>query len=157
MFEPQNDLPPPPQNMFREKGVAGQYRTLTPAPEPMPPGGRPGSRPPPASARKPPTMPPRKPGSAPPPGAHKASGSSPPRQMPAFPPKQPVKPAVGSRPGDGRYAPARPAAIFGPAARPQTTPTSSLFGEDLISDKSLDEVILSYLAEDLEPNDKKKR
>jgi len=29
-------------------------------------------------------------------------------------------------------------------------PPKSAFGEDLISDKSLDEVILSYLAEDLD-------
>jgi len=50
-------------------------------------------------------------------------------------------------PGERRYAPTRPAAIFG-QARPQQG--KSIFGEDLISDKSLDEVILSYLAEDLE-------
>jgi hypothetical protein len=32
----------------------------------------------------------------------------------------------------------------------------SIFGEDLISEKSLDEVILGYLAEDLDvPSDKK--
>jgi len=49
--------------------------------------------------------------------------------------------------GDRRYAPTRPAAIFG-QARPQQG--KSIFGEDLISDKSLDEVILSYLAEDLD-------
>ena len=73
--------------------------------------------------------------------------------MPAFAAKPPGKPPP-SRPGDGRYAPARPAAIFGPPARPQQAPTSSLFGEDLISDKSLDEVILSYLAEDLEDEKK---
>lgn len=44
------------------------------------------------------------------------------------------------------YAPARPPAIF--EARPE--PPRSLFGDNLISEKSLDEVILSYLAEDLE-------
>jgi len=48
---------------------------------------------------------------------------------------------------DRRYAPTRPAAIFG-QGRPQQG--KSIFGEDLISDKSLDEVILSYLAEDLD-------
>jgi hypothetical protein len=47
----------------------------------------------------------------------------------------------------GRYAPSRPAAIFA-SARP--TEGTSIFGEDLISEKSLDEVILSYLAEDLD-------
>jgi hypothetical protein len=50
-------------------------------------------------------------------------------------------------PGERRYAPTRPASIFG-QARPQQG--KSIFGEDLISDKSLDEVILSYLAEDLD-------
>lgn len=54
--------------------------------------------------------------------------------------------------GAGRYAPSRPASIFG-NARPQEG--SSIFGEDLISEKSLDEVILSYLAEDLESPPKK--
>jgi hypothetical protein len=49
--------------------------------------------------------------------------------------------------GERRYAPTRPASIFG-QARPQQG--KSIFGEDLISDKSLDEVILSYLAEDLD-------
>ena len=52
------------------------------------------------------------------------------------------------RPAEARYAPARPAAIFGSTQRP---PPASLFSDDLVSDKSLDEVILSYLAEDLEP------
>jgi hypothetical protein len=55
-------------------------------------------------------------------------------------------------PSDGRYAATRPASIFG-ANKPQKG--SSIFGEDLISDKSLDEVILSYLAEDLEAETKK--
>jgi hypothetical protein len=55
--------------------------------------------------------------------------------------------AAAGGPGERRYAPTRPAAIFG-QARPQQG--KSIFGEDLISDKSLDEVILSYLAEDLE-------
>jgi hypothetical protein len=52
---------------------------------------------------------------------------------------------------DRRYAPTRPASIFG-QARPQQG--KSIFGEDLISDKSLDEVILSYLAEDLDEKKK---
>ncbi len=74
------------------------------------------------------------------------------------------RPAAGARPGvsqpasnrgtaaSGRYAPSRPASIFG-ASRPAEG--SSIFGEDLISEKSLDEVILSYLAEDLEGAAKK--
>lgn len=62
----------------------------------------------------------------------------------------PARPAPAAGSGSSperRYAPTRPAAVFG-QARPQQG--KSIFGEDLISDKSLDEVILSYLAEDLE-------
>jgi len=88
-----------------------------------------------------------------------SSGASAPRALdkdkpggaaaPPPPARSPAPP--GSSPLEGRYAPARPAAIFG-HARPQQG--SSIFGEDLISDKSLDEVILSYLAEDLETDKK---
>lgn len=46
-----------------------------------------------------------------------------------------------------RYAQPRQPGIFGAAKPAQNI---SIFGEDLISEKSLDEVILSYLAEDLE-------
>lgn len=53
---------------------------------------------------------------------------------------------VADPPKGGRYAQTRPAAIFA-SNRPAE---GSIFGEDLISEKSLDEVILSYLAEDLE-------
>lgn len=52
-----------------------------------------------------------------------------------------------SRPPTGRYAMTRPASIF---ATNKPTHGSSIFGEDLISERSLDEVILAYLAEDLE-------
>lgn len=53
----------------------------------------------------------------------------------------------------GRYAPSRPSSIFSSVRPPEG---SSIFGEDLISEKSLDEVILSYLAEDLDgPGEKK--
>ena len=45
----------------------------------------------------------------------------------------------------GRYAPARPANIFSTAPE-----TASIFGGSSISEQSLDEVILSYLAEDLD-------
>jgi hypothetical protein len=45
-----------------------------------------------------------------------------------------------------RYAPSRPAAIFGDVP----PDSASIFGEKVISEKSLDEVILSYLAEDLD-------
>jgi hypothetical protein len=45
----------------------------------------------------------------------------------------------------GRYAPARPANIFSTPPEP-----TSIFGGSSISEQSLDEVILSYLAEDLD-------
>jgi hypothetical protein len=51
-----------------------------------------------------------------------------------------------AKPSESRYASARPAAIFG-QAKPRGG--SSIFGEDIISDKSLDEVIMSYLADDV--------
>ncbi len=58
--------------------------------------------------------------------------------------------ATAAPPSAGRYAQARQPSIFG-SSRP--TQNVSIFGEDLISEKSLDEVILSYLAEDLENED----
>ncbi|HVW29883.1 MAG TPA: hypothetical protein VHC69_31185 [Polyangiaceae bacterium] len=58
-------------------------------------------------------------------------------------------PATQQRPAvpaaAGRYAPARPANIFSPEPEP-----ASIFGGSSISEQSLDEVILSYLAEDLD-------
>lgn len=63
------------------------------------------------------------------------------------PPQAPRVPrATPSTPAAERYAPSRPAAIFGDIPPPDS---SSIFG-DGVSEKSLDEVILSYLAEDLE-------
>jgi len=46
----------------------------------------------------------------------------------------------------GRYAQSRPAAIFGDLPDPR----GSIFGDNQVSEQSLDDVILSYLAEDLE-------
>ena len=85
-----------------------------------------------------------------------AAARSDPREEPASSgPASKPQPRTGSPrmpgarpPAEARYAPARPAAIFGSTQRP---PPASLFSDELVSDKSLDEVILSYLAEDLEP------
>lgn len=72
---------------------------------------------------------------------------------PGSPLRSPLPPAPSTSGSTGRYAPSRPAAIFATSRPPEG---ASIFGEDLISEKSLDEVILSYLAEDLEgPGDKK--
>jgi hypothetical protein len=77
---------------------------------------------------------------------------------PRRPSPRPAMPAASSSASPrgqtppARYAPSRPASIFA-----TTSPREgSIFGEDLISEKSLDEVILGYLAEDLDgPGDKK--
>ncbi len=162
-FRPANDLPPPPANLFRsaqgsEPGT-GRYRNLredAPAPEehvkssraprsrsdrPKPRSERPRresapSRPDP---RAEPPSEPRQPVAEPASARGRKAPSRPPARAPSRPP-----------PATERHAPARPAAIFG-QARPQQ---ASIFGEDIISDKSLDEVILSYLAEDLEDGSK---
>lgn len=66
-------------------------------------------------------------------------------------PRTPSEPPA--QPSQGRYNQPRPAAVFG-GTRPAEG--VSIFGEDMISEKSLDEVILSYLAEDLDtPSEKK--
>ncbi len=68
----------------------------------------------------------------------------------SVPPPLPARRSPSVAPGasaERRYAPTRPASIFG-QARPQQG--KSIFGEDLMGDKSLDEVILSYLADDVE-------
>ena len=72
-----------------------------------------------------------------------------------------AKPAAGASPAPkadkappARYVASRPAAVFA-----NTSPEAggSIFGDDLISEKSLDEVILSYLSDDLESPPAKKR
>jgi hypothetical protein len=125
-----SELPPPPANLFRDRGGLGKYR-MTPVP--------------PAAAVSPATSVPRAP--TPPPVAKPAAR---PGTAPSVPPARKPTPSVPAT-GERRYAPTRPAAIFG-QTRPQ--PNKSVFGEDLISDKSLDEVILSYLAEDLDEKKK---
>jgi len=50
----------------------------------------------------------------------------------------------------GRYQTTRSARPSAPAASGGSKPPESIFGGDLLSEKSLDEVILSYLAEDLD-------
>lgn len=131
------DLPPPPANLVRRlgpnEGGTGRYRTLAreePESQPAMRAAQPSARPPSQRPRKGATPRPPKPSKS---------------ERPAPPPQ------AAADAGQGRYAPSRPAAIFG-QARPQQ---SSIFGEDLISDKSLDEVILSYLAEDLSGETKK--
>jgi len=54
-------------------------------------------------------------------------------------------PADARDPHDARYVASRPAAIF---ANARPAEGGNVFGDDMISDKSLDEVILSFLAEE---------
>ena len=67
----------------------------------------------------------------------------------------PAAPASGpvrvSTPGERRYAPTRPASIFGQALPGKS---KTIFGDDLAGDKSLDEVILNYLSEDVDARKK---
>jgi hypothetical protein len=65
---------------------------------------------------------------------------------PTAPP--PTKKEPRDRQSSGRYVASRPAAIFTSGRAPEAG--GSIFGDDLISEKSLDEVILSYLSEDLD-------
>ncbi len=131
VFKPSSDLPPPPTNLFREKVATGKYRTIPPTSGASSPSGAP------APARPASGSPEKRGATQPPPTFAQPTGGGSPSNAP---------------PGVKRYAPTRPASIFG-QSRPQQGKT--VFGEDLISDKSLDEVILSYLADDLEPPAKK--
>jgi hypothetical protein len=176
-FQPEADMPPPPPNVLAARAPdpgTGRYRTLEEREEqPAPRSQRSKSERPPRTERTPTRKSDRPPsaGRHPPRSAsrsdrpprsergavreervaHASSGGKSrrvdPRAEPASEPRQPVA-TQSSRPGPG--AAVRPAALFG-QARPQQ---SSIFGEDIISDKSLDEVILSYLAEDLEDGSK---
>lgn len=76
-------------------------------------------------------------------------------------PKPPVA-RTFAKPAPAPVAPAGPVPAPPPAAKskyattqsavkkPSTRPRESLFGQDLLSEKSLDEVIMSYLADDLD-------
>jgi len=152
-FQPQPDLPPPPENVLKSKEAGtGRYRTLEERSRKSEPPSKRGK-----SERPPRSRPSERPRSGTPVREERAPSPRPgaakrdPRAEPPSEPKQPAASKQSSRPGrpqPGRGANqnARPAASFG-QARPQQ---SSIFGEDIISDKSLDEVILSYLAEDLD-------
>ncbi|MBL8744479.1 MAG: hypothetical protein JNK04_25400 [Myxococcales bacterium] len=132
------DLPPPPATLLRPSPPRNtSYRSVTPQATSIVADGRNHGDHPPTNDR---------PERAPTPsvGQRPAAGS-----RPGVPPQPSSSRGVV---GGGRYAPSRPASIFG-ASRPAEG--SSIFGEDLISEKSLDEVILSYLAEDLEGAGKK--
>lgn len=66
-------------------------------------------------------------------------------------PRPQATPAA-TRPGSGKYAATAPVAprASQPGREAPKPKSDSLFGQDLLSDKSLDEVILSYLADELD-------
>jgi hypothetical protein len=133
-----SDLPPPPKNLFaKEPGTGGAYRAVETDPRHDARAEASGR----SDARE--ETAPRAPRSHAPPPPPSTRGDKSPQPGRTAPSRAPA-----SRPGEARYAPARPAAIFGSTQRP---PPQSIFSDELVSDKSLDEVILSYLAEDLEP------
>jgi len=123
---------PPQQQPVWEPAPPG----VSPAPAPRVPGG-----PLPQTTRVPPQA-------RPPPGP-------PPKMTPTSTPV--ARPAArgGTRPAAARpAAAARPQNIFADDARPVEAPhddVPTLFAEELISEKSLDEVILAFLSADLEP------
>jgi hypothetical protein len=147
-FQQIQDLPPPPAAVLGQKRAPsgpgmratgdvspGGYSVRTT------PAAQDAVTPPPRSGRE---TSPFRPSAEPP---HRSSPRPPPAHSPHPPPAPPTPPPAA------RYAPSRPASIFA-TTRPQEG--TSIFGEDLISEKSLDEVILGYLAEDLDaPGDKK--
>jgi hypothetical protein len=122
----QRQAPRPPQQPVWEPAPPG----TSPSPAPRVPGG-----PLPQTTRVPPQV-------RPPQGP-------PPKMTPTSSPV--VRPAAraGARP-----AAARPQNIFADDSRPVEAPHDdlpTLFAEELISEKSLDEVILAFLSSDLEP------
>lgn len=73
------------------------------------------------------------------------SSASRPKSIPAPRSQEPESTRAPLSRGGGRYAPSRPASFFAPPPD-----AGSLFGDDPLGDKSLDEIILAYLVEDLE-------
>jgi hypothetical protein len=128
-----SDLPPPPENLFREKSAASGYKSVVPLASAF------------GDTDK---LVPRRATQT----ARTASLSAPDGSRTESSGAEPSALAHSERASEGRYGNARPAAIFTSKAR--LAPSKSLFGDGLISDKSLDEVILSYLAEDLDPDRK---
>ncbi|HKC58695.1 MAG TPA: hypothetical protein VKB92_01275 [Myxococcales bacterium] len=150
--------PPPPRTLApllpkapRPKEMAG----------PMP---RPAPRPAPRPQQKP-VWEPAPPGASPPPAPRVPGGPLPQttrvppqaRPPPGPPPKMTPTSSPGVRPAaraGAKPAAARPQNIFADDTKPVEAPHDdlpTLFAEELISEKSLDEVILAFLSADLEP------
>ncbi len=118
-----------------------------------------------AKPRETPPPPPRGPSRTPLPATRKRASTVPPAPRPvAVGRRAPTEPPVTSEDGAGRYSSKAPtlfASKRGPTPpppppppkevrRPKSSPRSSIFGQEYISEKSLDEVILSYLSEEMD-------
>jgi hypothetical protein len=136
---------------------------IKPVPRPPAPAGKPAPKPAPPQARPAPAVRPPEPTAwqpAPPATSPAAARRTPGQPLPPVTraPAQPTRPTVPPRmaqvaaPAPARQG-ARPAApLF--SETPVETPTDdlpTLFAEELISEKSLDEVILAFLSADLDP------
>jgi len=167
MGSPPSVRPSPPRASSPVvKPVAPAQSPLARQPAPAPGGrpvrprdpARPAGAPPRPPSRPPAGAPARPPGGAPP---ARPPGGAPPRRptgAPARPPRPPSRDQVVARPVVVVGQPVAPDARSSrtsspvPRARRASKPAepSSVFGSDLISERSLDEVILAYLAEDSE-------
>jgi hypothetical protein len=120
-----------------QEGPGAQARVYTPGQVVAAPAG------PAAPAPRAPAAP-----ATPPRAAASGASGAPAARAPAPPAARPAAPVAARPPAAAPRPPPRPA----PAVRPTAAvrdDASTVFGEDLISEKSLDEVILSYLAEDM--------
>lgn len=132
----EEDTPAAPQASMAAAPAATAPPSAAPAvtASPSPASAPPSTAPEPAPASAPPTERAPAPDSFPAPTA----ASAPPVPLGVDPLPVP----------DSRYQLTRPA--HSEAAPKSSRPSGSIFGSDLLSEKSLDEVILSYLAEDLD-------
>jgi hypothetical protein len=128
----------------------GRVPVQPPPPKTNPPGTRPPSQPA-ATARA-------QPGSRPPPLRQTPAAGSPVSRPPTQP-RPNVTSQMASRGPQSSVVMTRPAVVVGAPPKPTTPPArvrkaredeGRSFGQGLISEKSLDEVILAYLSEDAE-------
>ncbi|CAN5819220.1 hypothetical protein BH11MYX3_BH11MYX3_24960 [soil metagenome] len=136
---------PPPNRAAAPAGVPAQPRAGTPSSQPIPRART-------ASQSSP--VPRPQTGSQPPPPSDRIARGRTTTPSRVSPPSGAAQPRLGTQ--SGGVVMTRPAVIVGAPAKPSTPPRvrkareeeGSGFGQGLISEKSLDEVILAYLSED---------
>ncbi len=149
----------PVEGSWGEDPAPRYTRTQSPGGTPIPrtptePPARPGSQPPAGAPARPRTPLSSFPTSDLPPPPASVLGKNRPQGGAYSEVSALAKPSTGQeKTPSGRYLASRPSS---PAATSRPPDGRSLFGDDLISEKSLDEVILSYLAEDLDTTPPKK-